>query len=344
METMARSTSPVVQDAAASVLRYLREHADGATKETLCSRPYDADGQVSMQTTQRALKWLRDEKDAPIVFDRSDNKWKLTEPSFTLPFLDPGQHDLEAVLFASALLEPIVDKSLFDRLQRLVEDMDLKIREGAKSRSSTRPLKLKSGNVTATVSTGKPANLNMVTKILHAINHRPLKIRYKSPWAEPDDSGREHEIEPWQLRIHDGGMYLRAFSLTRNAPRCFRVAQIESLRQLPPRPPKEKMPLRGQIWGDDDPAFGVDSDRPGHATVVLRGPVARWVAMEQWHPAQIDTWLPNSDRLRRVVPYRSCRELARRLASLGDGLDAISPPELESEVLAIAKKIQAAIG
>ena len=68
------------------------------------------------------------------------------------------------------------------------------------------------------------------------------------------------------------------------------------------------------------------------------------VAMEQWHPAQIDTWLPNSDRLRRVVPYRSCRELARRLASLGDGLDAISPPELESEVLAIAKKIQAAIG
>lgn len=341
---MSRSTSLVVQQAAAAVLRDLREHGDGATKETLCRRPYPAGAEVSMQTTQRALKWLREEKDAPIVFDRSDNKWKLTEPTFTLPFLDPGQRDLEAVLFASALLEPAVDKSLFARLRRMVEDMDLKIREGARSRARGRPLQLRSGNITATISTGKPADLDIVTKILHAINHRPLKIRYKSPWAEAGEPGREHEIEPWQLRIHDGGIYLRAFSLTRDAPRCFRVAQIESLRQLPPRPPKAKMPARKQLWGNDDPAFGVDSDRPGVATVVLRGPVARWTAMELWHPAQTDTWLERNERLERTVPYRSCRELARRLASLGDGLESIEPPALRREVVTIAKKIQEALG
>jgi len=343
MSPMARSTSLVVQNAAANVLRFLRAHAEGATKEVLCSRPFPPGSEMSMQTIQRALKWLRDEKDAPIIFDRSDNHWKLTEPSFTLPFLDPGQSDLEAVLFASALLEPLVDKSLFDRLRRLVEDMDLKIREGHRTRTKGQPIKLRPGSLTATVSMGKPADLTMVTKILHAIGSRPLKIRYKSPWSDPDTAAREHEIEPWQLRIHDGSLYLRAFSITRGAPRSFRVAQIESVRQLPPRAARALVPRRDHVWGDDDPAFGVDSDRPGQATVILRGPVARWAAMEQWHPAQVDTWRTANERLERTVPFRSCRELARRLASLGDGLESVSPPALRDEVLTLAKRIKTAL-
>jgi len=340
---MARSTSLVVQNAAAAVLRFLREHAEGTTKEVLRVRPFPAGAEVSMQTIQRALMWLRDEMDAPIIFDRSDNHWKLTERSFTLPFLDPVQSDFEAVLFASALLEPLVDQSLFGRLQRLVEDMDLKIREGNRARQKSQTIKLRGGALTATVSMGKPAALATVTKILHAIGNRPLKISYKSPWSDPESSGREHEIEPWQLRIHDGSLYLRAFSLTRNAPRSFRVAQIESVRQLPPRTPRIKLPPRDQLWGDDDPAFGVDSDRPGQATVILRGPVARWAAMEQWHPAQVDTWLEANERLKRSVSFRSCREFARRLASLGDGLESVAPPALRDEVLSIAKSIQAAL-
>ena len=198
---------------------------------------------------------------------------------------------------------------------------------------------LKPGNMTATVTTGKPANYTMVSKILHAIGQRPLKIRYVSPWAEPDATGNEHEIEPWQLRIHDGALYLRAYSVTRQAPRSFRVAQIEHLLQLPPRAPRAQIPPKREIWGAADPAYGVDSDRPGVAVVRLHGAVARWAVMEQWHDEQEDTWIEDGQLLERRVAYRSCRELARRLASLGDGLVHVEPEELRAEVRQLAAAI-----
>ena len=336
---MSRSISPVVLNAAAAALRYLAAHPDGATKDALCTNPFPDGAAVSKPTMQRALVWLRDEKDAPIRFDRADGKWKLTAPDFTLPLLDPSQSDFEAVLFASALLEPLVDASLLKRLERLEEDMDLKVRERTSSRKGKPPIQLRRGALTATVTTGKPANLDLVTKIVHAIGKRPLKIRYKSPWADPDDAGREHEIEPWQLRIHDGALYLRAYSVTRQAPRSFRVAQIEHLLQLPPRAPRAQIPPKPEIWGAADPAYGVDSDRPGVAIVRLRGAVARWAVMEQWHDEQEDTWIEDGQLLERRVAYRSCRELARRLASLGDGLVHVEPEELRAEVRQLATAI-----
>lgn len=342
---MARAPSPVVLNAAAAVLRYLaRRKTQGATKEELCARALGGEDTVSPQTIQRALVWLRDEKDAPIHFDRSTKRWRLLEPSFSLPLLDPGPSDFEAVLYASALLEPLVDPALLARLNRLVEDMDLKVREGARRRKDGPTMQLRPGALSATVTTGKPANFTMVTKILHAIGRRPLKIRYVSPWAPAEDSGRDHEIEPWQLRIHDGGLYLRAYSITRDAPRSFRVAQIERLSQLPPRTPRVQRPPTPKIWGDQDPAFGVDHDRPGTATVRLRGAVARWAATEQWHKEQRDEWIEPMELLERHVPYRSCRELARRLVSIGDGLASVTPDELADEVRRIAEAAISGLG
>ena len=78
------------------------------------------------------------------------------------------------MLYASALLEPLVDPSLLARLNRLVEDMDLKVREGARRRKDG-PTMQPAGALSATVTTGKPANFTMVTKILHAIGRRPLR-------------------------------------------------------------------------------------------------------------------------------------------------------------------------
>ena len=105
---------------------------------------------------------------------------------------------------------------------------------------------------------------------------------------------------------------------------------MESVEVMAERP-------RGEIpsdpWSTGDPRYGIDEDRPGDAVLRFRGGVARWLAAAQWHPTQMDTWLERGELLERRFRYRSCRELARLLASVADGIESIGPDELRTEVV-----------
>ncbi|MCA9683184.1 MAG: WYL domain-containing protein, partial [Myxococcales bacterium] len=142
-------------------------------------------------------------------------------------------------------------------------------------------------------------------------------------------------------RLHDGNMYLRAWSRTHREARSFRVAQIEGAEVIEGLIPIEAVPPPERIWGDHDPAFGIDEDRPGTAVLHIRAPMARWVHHNVWDPGQEDRWVEDGQLLERRVSYRSCRELARRLLSLGDALVAIEPRELRDTVLSHARAMLA---
>lgn len=302
------------------------------------SRSPDAE-RVSTVTVQRALIWLRDQQDAPIVFERPSMHWRLTDPSFSLPLFDPAPRDLQAVLFASTLLEPVVDPDLAARLRRLVEEMDQRVRDrGA-------PLQLRSGTVTATISQGQPVDPEVLEVLLGAIGRAVVSFEYASPWSrEASAPPRVYDVEPWQLRIHDNRVYLRAYTRNRNAPRSFRVALMSNVRRHPTLRPTAPVPAPDRIWDEGDPAFGIDHDRPDVAVVVLKGPVARWAALERWHDEQVDRWLEPGERLERTVPYASCREFARRLMSVADGLVSIEPEALRAQVAGLAAGAAALAG
>jgi predicted DNA-binding transcriptional regulator YafY len=51
-----------------------------------------------------------------------------------------------------------------------------------------------------------------------------------------------------------------------------------------------------------------------------------------WHPEQRDRWIERGKLLERRVPYRSCREMARRVLSVLDGVESVAPEELRAEV------------
>lgn len=331
-----RPASPTVHRAAQVILRWLRANPEGGTKAMLseaaaeASRSPNAE-RISMVTVQRALIWLRDQQDAPIVFERPSMHWRLTDPSFSLPLFDPVPRDLQAVLFASSLLEPVADPDLAARLRRLVEEMDQRVRD------SGTPLVLRSGTVTATISQGQPVDPEVLEVLLAAIGRGVVSFEYASPWSRgPADPPRVYDVEPWQLRIHDNRVYLRGYTRNRNAPRSFRVALMSQIRRHPTLRPSATVPPADQLWDDGDPAFGIDHDRPDVGVVVLEGPVARWAALERWHDEQVDRWLDPQQRLERTVPYASCREFARRLMSVADGLTSIEPPALRQQVASLA--------
>lgn len=330
-EAAKQDSSRTVQETARFILRYLREHADGATKETLSTK-----AGVAGVTVQRALKYMREEWDAPLEFVHASKVWKLLDDKFTLPLTDPDPEDLAAVVFASALLQPVADAELNARVKRLVEQMDAAVEESQKTASKVRPK-----SVTATMTTGTRVDSRLVSKLLAAVGTGVVRIEYDSPWS---GTRKTHDVEPWQLRLHDGVMYMRAFSRTTGDARSFRVAQIVHARVLPGQAPREPVPAKNLLWGSGDPGFGIDSDRPGVATLKVRGGVARWIANMVWDPGQEDRWLEPNELLERRVPYHSCREFARRLLSIVDGLESIEPAELRDEVVGDARAFLERLG
>ena len=325
---MADGPSKTVIETARDVLRYLRTRPEGATKNDLATRARDSP--ISSVTVQRALQWLRDQ-DAPVLFDRATMAWRLTDPTFSLPLIDPGREDLEAVLLATALLQPHVDSKLADRLTRLVEEMDQRVRDRDGATAALRP-----GVLTATVTRGAPVDPHLLDVLSRAVGRQVVTLSYTSPWSQGPSATRMHEVEPWQLRIHDSTYYLRGWSRTRGAPVTFRLAQIAHARVLPDVHPAAKMPGPERIWGDHDPAFGIDEDRPDVAVIRLRGAVARWAAMDRWHPAQEDRWIEPGELVERRVPYRSVREFARRLMTVAAGLQSVEPAPLRAQVIELA--------
>ncbi|EDM74839.1 hypothetical protein PPSIR1_31058 [Plesiocystis pacifica SIR-1] len=326
---MSAGPSELVKDTARVLLRHLRDNPGGASKEDLARV-----AKVSHPSIQRALTWLRDACDSPVEFDRGAGRWVLRDLHFTLPLTDPEPGDLSAVMFAEALLAPFADEEITARLRRLAEQMDAEIRD----RGQPPPAGARPGSLVATLTTGSRTDPSVLAVLFGGVGKQVVQIRYASPW-NPSGGARIHDVEPWQLRLHDGAMYMRAFSRTHGEARSFRVAQIEAAAPIEGLTPREPMPALAKIWGDHDPAFGIDEDRPSTAVLRIRAPVARWVHHNIWDPGQVDRWIEDGQLLERRMAYRSCRELARRLLSLGDALVHVEPEALRQTVIDHARAL-----
>jgi predicted DNA-binding transcriptional regulator YafY len=311
------------------VIRLLTEAGPrGLTKAEIVAKL----GRTSAVSVQRTLNYLRNERDAHVTFDRSTKCWRLTRP-FAMPLEAPEDSDVVAVLLAKEILAPLVDADMLARLTRVAEDLDEKRR--ARAGKAVRPV---TARVSATLTLGTPLKTGVLRTLLQACRRSAVRIDYDAPWKPLGQGRSSREIEPWAIRIHDGAAYVRAWSREARAPRTLRVAQIDDI-ELLDVPPAElaRVPSAAEVWGEDDPAFGIDRDRPGEAVLQIEGPVARWLHRVVWHPGQVDRWLVEGKVLERRLRYRSCRELARRVASIYDGVVRIEPEALRDEVMRIAR-------
>lgn len=317
-----------------AVLDALRDAgAFGATKREIVDA-VSVVGQTSLVSVQRALTELRRDHDAQIECVGADRRWRLVAP-FAMPLSAPDREDLIAVLVAQAILEPLADDELRARIGRLVEELDDRVR----ARESAEGLP-NAGSVSAALTLGTRVDATVLRTVLTACRRKVLRIVYASPWKEPPPPPRNYTIEPWALRVHDGAAYLRAWSRDADAPRTFRVADIERVDEAEGDADDDRVrarvPPNAMLWIDGEPAFGIDRDRPGEAVIELRGAVARWVSKVTWHPEQKDRWI-DGEVLERKLAYRSCRELARRVATVSDGIVRVEPAELRAEVAKLLK-------
>jgi predicted DNA-binding transcriptional regulator YafY len=319
-----------------AVQRLLAEAGSaGLTKAELVERIIEQVGNTTAVSVQRALDDLRELDDAKIECLGKERRWRLIE-SFGMPLLAPDREDLVAVLVAQAILAPLADADLQARIERLVADVDEQVRRREpEDRRRSLPL---AGSVSATLTLGTRIDPTVLRTLLETCRRKVLRIVYDAPWKSVEQGRVTYEIEPWGIRVHDGAAYLRAWRRDVAQARTYRVAQIQEITVVAGHP-HGRLPPVGEIWGDSHPAFGIDHDRPGTAVVRLHGAVARWCKHVVWHPEQRDRWIIEGEVLERTLAYRSCRELARRIASVLDGVESIAPESLRAEVEQLVARV-----
>jgi predicted DNA-binding transcriptional regulator YafY len=334
---MGRTRKPGGPLSRADVVLLVKEHleragARGMTKAELVAAIGTT--KTSPQTVQRALDELRERYDGQIRYSGRDQRWRLDAP-IAMPLDAPDRDDVRYQLIAEAMTEPLLG-SFVERIAKLTEDMD----ELARRRGEPGEIP-KRKTMTSTFTQGSRIDLEILQCLHTACRRRAVRIRYRSPWPSASETPTWQEIEPWALRVQDGAVFLRAWARRTGEARTFRLARLEAVEEIADR--KIGAPRRtvaADVW-DDEAGFGIDYDRPGVAVIRFHGAIARWISSVVWHPCQKDVWLEPDEVLERTIAYRSCRELARRLASVIDGIESIAPRELRDEVFGLFARSEA---
>lgn len=284
-----------------------------------------ADTGISHRTLERILSDLRSKHDADLTCTGNPRRWRF-QSRLALPLDAPDREDLLAMIHAIALAKPLVPPELSFRLTTIAEVLDERVR------NYTAATDLPHHNaLTSSFTHSMKTDHEVVTRLFLACRRQTVRILYVSPWQDSREPAW-HEVEPWALDMHDGAYYLRAWAIASKRSRTFSVAHISEVEPLAVAPPRHPAPAKP--WAEAGAGFGIDKDRPGVAVIRLRGRVARWVSSTTWHTEQKDVWpLPN-ELLERTIAFNSCRELARLLATVVDGIVSIEPPALRAEVIA----------
>lgn len=311
-----RKATETIQKVGVTVLELLRRE-EFASLQALTS----ASG-WSKETVKRALRWLRG-RGAAIEFVQHRG-YRLTSRDFSVPLVEPSSDDLLAALTAAGLLRQL-------GLSRPAGRAEALFRELAQQLDGQNTAKIRPDAIRVTQTVAPVTRPDWLAKVLGAVKTGVLRVDYQSTWeAQP----ATHIFEPWQVWLHDGVLYVTGFSRTRRAQRTLRFANMRSVSLRHGDRPREMVPE--ELVAGADTRCAIDEDRPGTAVIQIRGSVARWAGALRWHPGQEDMWIERDQLLQRTLPYRSCRELARRLVSVGDGLESVQPQELADEVARIA--------
>jgi predicted DNA-binding transcriptional regulator YafY len=282
---------------------------------------------VSPATLKRDLEYLRNRLDAPIVYDRDDNGYRLQANG-----RDPAQvkHQLPGVWFS----EPEIHALL--TLHQLVQGLD----EGGVLAAHLQPLldKLQgllgegeAAPLMQRVKVASPARRPVAPKHFELIGsaltrRRRVHLRY---WVRSRREHTERTVSPQRLVHYRNTWYLDAWCHDSDALRRFALDAIRDAGLLDE--PAAEVPM-ATIEAELDAGYGVFSGRALQwATLRFSAEAAQWVAHEQWHPQQEAT-LHDDGTLTLRLPYADPTELAMDVLRHGDQVQVLAPASLAAAV------------
>ena len=290
---------------------------------------------VSRATFKRDMEYLRDRLNAPIVWDREARGYRFdvqsgTGPVYALPGLWFSASEAYALLSAHRLLaeiEPGVLTShiapLQTRLAALLES------SGYTAQEIMRRVRILSMHRPSV----EPRHFAEVARAL--LQRQRIEI---DAYNRERDEINTRVVSPQRLVHYRDNWYLDAFCHWRRALRSFAV---DTLRRVKVLPDKAREVAEETLDAHYASAYGIFSGKPkARARLRFLPGRARWVAAEQWHPAQKGEWLPDGS-YRLSIPYSDARELLMDILRHGRHVVVEGPLSLErlvaQEIAAMAQ-------
>lgn len=275
--------------------------------------------EVSRATVIRDLEYLRDRLHVPIVWDRAERGYRLdaSGTDHELPGLWFNAGEAYALLTMQHLLEGFepgwLDAQLAPMRARLElmlglrgHALDLVRRRVRILHMARRRIRSESFSILAT----------------GLLERRQLRITH---YNRASDARTQRDVSPQRLVHYRDNWYLDAWCHLRDGLRSFAVDAIEAAALSDEVAVDVEEPELDAVLAG---GYGIFSGASVQwATLRFRAERARWVAAEQWHPAQRGQFLPDG-RYQLELPYSDERELLMDVLRHGPEVEVLAPASL----------------
>jgi len=286
--------------------------------------------ECSQATLYRLIAELRDFLGAPLEQD-ADNRGFFYDRSYDQPFELPGiwisPSELQALLTARQVLGNVQPgllegelESLQGRISNLLQQKGVDAEE-SQSRIHIQPV------------AGRPVPEYLFQDVMGAlINRQRLHISYH---GRRKDDISERDISPQRLTQYRNSWYLDAWCHKAEGLRSFALERIRDQKLLDE---KARDVSAKELGTHFDSAYGIFSGPAEHTAKLRFTPeMSRWVADEQWHPAQKGAW-DEQGAWTLELPFSSARELVMDILRYGPEVEVLSPDFLRDAVAESARK------
>lgn len=199
-----------------------REQLRQACEEALYGSGGDA---ISLSTIDKDIWAMKNEGElgyhAPIAFDRTEGGYYYTDSEYSIADLSLGDDDLQAIRFATAILQQFKDVPIFKQYESAIEKIinRVNISPNPSDDSLEKFIQFEK----STVSKGN----EYLGPLLDAIKSRKkIIIRYRKFTG---DGVREYDLQPYLLKEYHNRWYLVAREMESKGIRTFGLERIEFL-------------------------------------------------------------------------------------------------------------------
>jgi len=284
---------------------------------------------VSRATLKRDLEYLRERLDAPIVYDRFDNGYKLqadprdaAQVKHELPGVWFSEREIHALLTMHQLIQGLDEGGVLARhLQPLLDKLHGML---GTSESEAKELMRRVKIASPARRPVAPRHFELIGSAL--TRRQRVQMSY---WVRSRKEHTERTVSPQRLVHYRYNWYLDAWDHGKDALRTFAVDAILHAR-VEDKPAKD-LP-------DDEldrvlgAGYGIFAGAETQTAVLRFTPdSARWVADEVWHSRQVGRIEPDGSYVLEL-PYSREQELVMDLLRHGAGVEVLAPPALRERV------------
>lgn len=291
---------------------------------------------ASRATLMRDLAWLRDELGHPIRWDRDSQtyRWASEGHGSDAPSEVAGLWFKPSEVLALLTLQHLIaEVQPSDLLHRHIHPLETRLQSILKKEGLTNAVSQLGTRVRILGLAQRPVHpLCFETVGMALIERKRLRISYK---ARGTGASTMRMVSPQRLVYYRSNWLLDAWCHEKDELRSFSLDNI-SQPKIEDAPaidvPEDEL---DQTLGN---GYGIFSGKEVQwATLRFTPERARWVAAEQWHPAQKGEWDTEGHWLLQI-PYSDDRELVMDILRHTPEVEVLAPAALRERVLEMMRE------